>query len=60
MDEFDKRIIEKAKFVVRYSFLPPEVLDYLFKKEFNITSKEFADEYQIWKKERLNESTTTK
>ena len=51
-----KRIMEKAKFVVRYSFLPPEVFDSLFKKEFNMTSKEFADEYQIWKKERLNES----
>ena len=56
MDDFDKRIIEKAKFVVRYSFLPPEVFESLFKKEFNITSKEFADEYQKWKKERLNES----
>ena len=52
----NKRIMEKAKFVVRYSFLPSEVFDSLFKKEFNMTSKEFADEYQKWKKERLNES----
>ena len=56
MSKFDKRIMEKAKFVVRYSFLPPEVFDSLFKKEFNMTPKEFADEYQKWKKERLNES----
>ena len=51
-----KKIMEKAKFLVKYSFLPPEVLNSLFKKEFNMTSKEFTDEYQIWKKEILNES----
>ena len=52
----NKKLIKAAKFLVLYSHLPPEVLDSLLEKNFNITKKEFADEWQKWKKELLNES----
>ena len=56
MDEFNKRIMKIAKFIVAYSHLSPEVLDSLLKKNFNITRKEFADEWQKMQKELLYES----
>lgn len=46
-----KKIMKIATFLVRYSHLPEEVVNPLLKKKFNITRKEFADEYQKYKKE---------
>lgn len=46
-----------AQFLVAYSHLPPEVLDSLLKKNFNMTKTEFADEWQKWKKELRNEKS---
>ena len=46
-----KKLMKMAAFLVAYSHLPEEVLSPVFKKKFKITRKEFADEFQKWKKE---------
>ena len=52
----NKKLIKAAKFLVACSHLPPEVLDSLLEKNFNMTKSEFADKWQKWKKELLNAS----
>ena len=39
-----------ASFLVTYSHLPEEVVNPVFKKKFDITRKEFSDEFQKWKR----------
>lgn len=45
-----KKLMKMTTFLVTYSHLPEEVVNPVFKKKFNITRKEFADEFQKWKR----------
>ena len=45
-----KKLMKMAAFLVAYSHLPEEVVNPVFKKKFKITRKEFADEFQKWKR----------
>ena len=45
-----KKLMKMASFLVTYSHLPEEVVNPVFKKKFDITRKEFSDEFQKWKR----------
>ena len=41
-----------TSFLVTYSHLPEEVVNPVFKKKFKITTKEFADEFQKYRRSK--------
>ena len=44
--------MKMGEFLVTYSHLPEEVVNPVFKKKFKISRKEFADEFQKYRRSK--------